>query len=198
MDMYCYQCEQTTGGRSCSTVGLCGKDYRCAGLQDIIVQQVKVLAWYLHHNHLPEGDCIELIIDSLFATITNVNFDENRLSDIVLLLDGQIKKVKGGLSSPCGDVIIENQNITDLLGQAQYYTLAVRRGRFGDTVAGLQELILYGLKGVSSYASGSRELSCVNEQIYSGVIEVLSFLATEPTDIDQLVIMALRVGELNY
>lgn len=198
MEMYCYQCEQTTGGRSCSTVGLCGKDTHCAALQDIIVQQVKVLGWYLKHNYIESGNYMQLIYRALFATITNVNFDQNALAQLVKELDFSNREVKAGTIPPCGEIVLENYDIVSLLNAAQYHTLAGRRGRFGDTVAGLQELILYGLKGTAAYIVHAMEFGGNSSRIDFGFIETLAFLASDPQDIDSLVPMALRAGELNY
>ncbi len=198
MEMYCYQCEQSAGGRSCSTVGICGKDSRCAGLQDIIVHQVKVLGWYLKQNHVPADGYSSLLYESLFATMTNVDFDENRLAKYVAELNQSICKVKNGSSPACGDITIDSFEIPAMLNTAQYFTLANRRGQYGDTIAGMQELILYGLKGTASYLKHAREFTFVIEEIDSGFVEALAFLASEPMDLDQLVLMALRAGELNY
>ena len=196
MEMYCYQCEQTTGGRSCSTVGLCGKDTHCSALQDIIVQQVKVLGWYLKHND--SSKYAGLIYRALFATITNVNFDQESLAHLVAALDHAIREVKAGTIPPCGEIVIDNYDIPSLLNTSQYHTLAGRRGKFGDTVAGLQELVLYGLKGTAAYIVHAMEFGADCSKIDYGFIETLAFLASDPTDMDSLVSVALKVGELNY
>ncbi len=198
MEMCCYQCEQGSEFRSCAVVGRCGKEPDCAALQDIIVHQVRVLAWYVRQQHNDPSPFMSLIYDSLYATVTNVDFSTDRLIGIVDQLNAAINRVKTAAIPPCGLIIIESLDLADLMNIAQYHTIAGRRGKFGDSVAGLQELILYGIKGLASYLYHVLDLGYSSERIDSGVIETLAFLAAEPSDPDQLIPMALRVGELNY
>ena len=86
MSMFCYQCEQTAKGTGCTTFGVCGKDAETAVLQDLLVHATKGLAMYAHRAR--QSDAIDREIDvftleALFSTVTNVNFDPQRLADLL-------------------------------------------------------------------------------------------------------------------
>ena len=78
MQMFCYQCEQTTNGTGCVEIGVCGKDPRTAALQDLLVHAAKGVSIYAHRaatlgKRDPEVD--RFVLEALFATVTNVDFD---------------------------------------------------------------------------------------------------------------------------
>ena len=81
--MFCYQCEQTSQGQGCTTLGVCGKDETTATLQDLLVQATQGVSMYAHRARQlgatdPAIDAF--VVDGLFATLTNVNFDPERLA----------------------------------------------------------------------------------------------------------------------
>ncbi|MBN1262451.1 MAG: hydroxylamine reductase, partial [Anaerolineae bacterium] len=87
MLMFCYQCEQAVKGEACTVSGVCGKDPVVAALQDLLIENLTGVAFYAHKLHslgkeTPEADTAT--IEGLFTTITNVNFDPERMRDIVL------------------------------------------------------------------------------------------------------------------
>src|SRR5664279_1716037 len=80
--MFCYQCEQTSKGEGCQAIGVCGKDETTATLQDVLIYVVKGISMYAHRARQlgaadPEVDAFA--IQAIFATLTNVNFDPERL-----------------------------------------------------------------------------------------------------------------------
>jgi hydroxylamine reductase len=82
--MFCYQCEQTNLGQGCTEFGVCGKESDVAALQDLLVYQLEGLAFY-GQRLLEKGQSIDpsvhfFVIDALFSTLTNVNFDRQRFS----------------------------------------------------------------------------------------------------------------------
>ena len=85
--MFCYQCEQTAKGTGCTVQGVCGKDARTAALQDLLVHATKGLAMYAHRARELGGKDREIdvfCIEALFATVTNVDFDPERLQKLIL------------------------------------------------------------------------------------------------------------------
>lgn len=84
--MFCYQCEQTSKGEGCQTLGVCGKDETTAALQDLLIHSIKGVSMYAHRARLmgasdPEIDAFT--IQGIFATLTNVNFDPERLAGLI-------------------------------------------------------------------------------------------------------------------
>lgn len=79
MSMFCFQCEQTAKGQGCTVVGVCGKQPDTANIQDKIISSLIELA----QNSEPNDETTKTIIDGLFATITNTNFDNNSLKKMI-------------------------------------------------------------------------------------------------------------------
>ncbi|MHC4706625.1 MAG: hydroxylamine reductase, partial [Planctomycetota bacterium] len=85
--MFCYQCEQTAGGKACTKVGVCGKDEDIQSLQDTLLFGVKGIAAYAYHaRELGESDeqVDAFMHEALFSTLTNVDFDLDRHLELVL------------------------------------------------------------------------------------------------------------------
>jgi hydroxylamine reductase len=85
MTMFCYQCEQTAGGTGCTKRGVCGKDEAAAVLQDLLVHQANGIGALLAETTDEAADAF--ILDALFSSVTNVNFDVDRLADLALTGD---------------------------------------------------------------------------------------------------------------
>jgi hydroxylamine reductase len=210
--MFCFQCEQTAKGTGCNAFGVCGKDPATAVLQDLLIYATKGIAMYAHraaerNAHDPAVD--RAILDFLFATVTNVDFDPERLQghlgDAAAIRDkakamyeractdaGQRPEILSGPAAwqPAGD-------LAGLVRQGEELSLVKRQARLGNDATGLQELILYGLKGAAAYADHARILGYEDPDVYATFHAALDFLAREPAATDALLDWALRVGELN-
>ena len=84
--MFCFQCEQTAKGQGCSQIGVCGKDDNTATLQDLLVHALKGVSMYAHRAALlgvRDAAIDEFVVEALFATLTNVNFDPVRVAAII-------------------------------------------------------------------------------------------------------------------
>ena len=84
--MFCYQCEQTAQGKGCQQIGTCGKDETTAALQDLLVEALKGVSMYAHRarqNGSVDPEIDGFVIEALFATLTNVNFDPERLAALI-------------------------------------------------------------------------------------------------------------------
>jgi hydroxylamine reductase len=84
--MFCYQCEQTSQGQGCQVVGVCGKDENTATLQDLLIHAVKGISQYAHRARqlgAAEAEIDSFTIEAIFATLTNVNFDEDQMAGLV-------------------------------------------------------------------------------------------------------------------
>ncbi len=209
MSMFCYQCEQTAGGRGCSVAGVCGKDARTAGLQDLLVWSLKGVAQYAHRARrlgAIDHDVDVFVTRALFSTLTNVNFDADRIAGLVTQATDMRDKARrlyesaGGASSEVPDGPAQFEPAADIdamLNQAQEISIANRLNRLGDDVTGLQELLTYGIKGVAAYADHARILGKEDKDIYGFFHNALAFLADEPADVQALLEMNLRCGEIN-
>jgi len=211
MSMFCYQCEQTAGGSGCTVAGVCGKDAETAALQDVVIHVAKGLAKYAHRLKalgVTDRAADVFIIEALFSTVTNVNFDAGRLERIIRGANTIGERLMERCAGECAKAgrrpeVLRTpecrpaETREGLLAQAEALRLDKRREELGDDVVGLQELILYGLKGAAAYTDHAQILGVADDEVYATFNEILSYLADCPTDADELTATALRVGELN-
>jgi hydroxylamine reductase len=210
--MFCYQCEQTSQGQGCQTIGVCGKDENTATLQDLLIHALKGVSQYAHRARLlgaadPEIDAF--VIEAIFATLTNVNFDSDRLAELVykaVEFRDQAKALYTQAATKAG------KPVETLAGPAAWQPAKEReallaQGREqliptfflseGKEIKNLEELVVYGLKGVAAYAYHALMLGSSAPASYAAVYEILSAL-TAPHSAEELLELALKVGELNY
>lgn len=210
--MFCYQCEQTAKGTGCTISGVCGKDPKTAALQDLLIYATKGIAMYAHRarglgaiNH--EVDVFT--IKALFSTITNVNFDPERLQQ-ELIKAAEIKnkakelyedackkagKTPEELSgpaewTPAGD-------LAGLIKQGEEVSIAKQMDDIGADVTGIQELVIYGLKGTAAYVDHAQILGQEDDDVYAFFHEALNYLAGNPTNTDDLIALAMKCGAVN-
>lgn len=212
MEPFCYQCEQTTKGTGCVEIGNCGKDPETSLLQDLVVYAVKGIAMYAHRaaRLKSHDDAIgRTIIEALFGTVTNVNFDPGRIEGELRSLGRALERVRGFYEAACKQAgkspeqlggpaaFRPGSNRAALLEQATLASIKARIDRLGPDVAGLQELVLYGVKGAAAYAEHAAVLGREDRDIYEAIYEILDQLASEEASVDRLLALALKVGELN-
>ncbi len=210
--MYCYQCEQVARNEVCASVGVCGKQPDTSAMQDLVVHTVKGVSQYAHRARQlgardPEVD--QAVIEGLFTTVTNVNFDTDRVEQVVRRLAAAKKRAReiyeqaAGRAGqtpeqPSGPAQWEPAaDSEELKRQAEEIGIEKRISDNGEDIIGLQELITYGLKGSAAYADHARILGYDNDENLAFFHETLDFLADNPQDIAQLTSTALRCGELN-
>jgi hydroxylamine reductase len=211
--MFCYQCEQTAGGKGCTKIGVCGKDDTTADLQDCLINVSKAIAMYAHRAHqlgARNTSVDRYIVEALFTTVTNVNFDADRLEQIIKEGQGVWSTTKALYEKVCQDQgqspekigLVETwsypQTRQQMIQQAQTYGIARRMEQLGPDVSGLQELITYSLKGTAAYMDHAMILGYSNDDVIAFFYEALNFLATpEGRNVDALVGMVLKAGEVN-
>ncbi|MCH7908658.1 MAG: hydroxylamine reductase, partial [Candidatus Hydrogenedentes bacterium] len=210
--MFCFQCEQTAGGEGCTTKGVCGKDPDTAALQDLLVYAAKGIAQYAHRARKLGASDREIdvfVIEALFTTVTNVNFDPDRVAQLIrraAKIRDKAKDLYEGAAAAAGQrpqqlegpaAVDLSGNLDALIAQGVEQTIQLRFSALGPDVTGLQELITYGLKGSAAYADHALVLGAEKDEIYAGFHEVLDYLAEDPADVGELTATALKVGDLN-
>ena len=212
--MFCYQCEQAAKGIGCTTVGICGKDPNVAFLQDLLIYAVKGISVYAHRIRrlgIKDHEIDRFITKALFSTVTNVNFDDERMSSLLYEADGFIKKARQLYSEACGsqkdEIASDNfpaqalweaaNDIGGLIKQGEKVGIELRKKQYGDDIAGLQELLLYGLKGMCAYAHHAMRLGVEDDEVYAFLHEALDVLTHEPPKQEILFEMVLNCGKAN-
>jgi hydroxylamine reductase len=192
---------------------LCGKEPQTADLQDLLIHVVEAIATYAHRaGQLGATDrrINRCVVEALFATVTNVNFDPDRIAEFISRAAGILELSKDLYRQACnqkGKPYAPNprfeawqvpQTQDQMLEEAKGLSIARRLELLGPDVCGLQELILYGLKGMAAYADHAMILGKEDQQVWSFFLEVLDFLCSEKAqDPASLTEMALKVGQMN-
>ena len=208
MSMFCFQCEQTARSTGCTAHGVCGKDPETAALQDLLVQVAKGIGQYANsarHLGVKDAEVDRFVMEALFTTVTNVNFDAVTIAAIIkkgVELRARIRtayeKAAGAAEPLQGPAALEIASDQEgMVRQGVSISIENRLQRFGSDIAGLQELILYGLKGMAAYADHACVLGVEDDDIYAFTHDTLDFLARDVSDVDALVGRALAVGEKN-
>jgi len=212
MSMFCYQCEQTAKGTGCTIQGVCGKSPEAATLMDLLIYGTKGLSMYAHRAMqlgATDDEINAFAISAMFTTVTNVNFDLDRLQALLKQLSRLLPKAKALYENACKDAgkIPENlsgpaqlklaEELPDQLAQAAQIGVLSRRSQFGDEIVGLQELVTYGIKGLAAYAYHARVLGKEDNEVYAFVHQALDFLTKPHTTVDELLALALKTGEAN-
>ncbi len=211
--MFCYQCEQTFRGQGCTNFGVCGKDSTVAALQDLLVHATKGIAQYAHEARklgARDRTVDGFVLEALFTTVTNVNFDAARMQKMLVGAYEIQQKARALYEDACGKQGITPQKfegatawkpadtIDALVLQGLTASVSGRMEEQGEDVTGCQELLMYGIKGTAAYAQHARVLGKEDDGIYADILEELAFLAGSPSSIDDLLKMNLKCGDINY
>ncbi len=210
--MFCFQCEQTAKGTGCTSFGVCGKDPETAALQDLLLYAAKGIAMYAHRAR-PFGvidRAVDVfVVEALFTTVTNVNFDPKRLEGLLrraqsvrdmakTLYENACRKA-GGAPEPLGAPAdwTAAATLDDLIRQGEQVTIENRMTKLGPDVTGLQELLTYGLKGTAAYADHALVLGVEDAEVYGFFHEALNFLTQPDPAVADLLAMNMKCGEVN-
>ncbi|WP_409227249.1 hydroxylamine reductase [Gudongella sp. SC589] len=202
--MFCYQCQEAAGGIGCTKVGMCGKTSEVANLQDLMIYGLKGLSEVgLKADEIGykmEG-LDRQIIDGLFMTITNANFDKDRFFEgikLVLKKRDELKSVLKEKGVDLGDLkdaatftVNSDDEIVFKSNSAEVSVLATEN----EDVRSLRELIIYGLKGMAAYAEHADNLGFEDEEISKFIRKALVATMDDSLSADDLVALTLETGK---
>lgn len=212
MNMFCYQCEQTAKGHGCTHGGVCGKDPRTAALQDVLVHVTKGISQYAFRAErygINTKNADHFVVEALFTTVTNVNFDEEtlaiRIYNGIKLRDAVRAEYEKACADagetpeePDGPAVWQPEKQREaLIEQAGNIGIVSEKQEQGDDIAGLLELIMYGLKGMAAYTDHARILGVEDDAVYRFFHETLDILNRKEHTVDALLTRALKCGEVN-
>ena len=210
--MFCFQCEQTSKGTGCTDFAVCGKTESTAILQDLLVHAAKGIAQYSHRARqlgATDARLDRFLLEALFVTVTNVNFDDAAIEKTIrraIELREQAKSLYQSAAAKAGRAVedirgpatwMPARTTEALVAQGEAVSSLTRRDRFGADIAGLQELLLYGIKGMAAYAEHALVLGLESEENYAFISESLCYLAEEIPSVEKLLALNLKCGEVN-
>ena len=185
--MFCYQCEQTAGCTGCTgNAGVCGKSANTARLQDELTGALIGLARAAEGNeHLVNEEMNQLVLEGLFTTVTNVNFNDETLKILIYKIENAKKKLVPNCftcSGSCG----RNDNF-------DMNTLWTT----DEDVRSLKSLILFGIRGMAAYAYHASVLGYTDETISKFFYKALFAIGMKDWGMDKLLPIVLEVGKVN-
>ena len=205
--MFCNQCEQTAKGTGCTQVGVCGKKPEVSALQDLMVHAVKGLSLYADEGRrvgISDPEVNKFTVKALFTTLTNVNFAPARFQQLLLrcaeLTDGLKERVaRAGGNVNFSDPSASFKPAGDLVGliqQGEEVGIASDHDADPD-IQSLQQVVLYGIKGVAAYADHAQILGQEDDRVYAFIHEGLASLTNKDLTLNDWVGLSLKCGEIN-
>lgn len=182
--MFCFQCEQTAGCSGCTgNAGVCGKSAETAKLQDELTGALIGLARVCPDSARTDHTD-RIIIEGLFATLTNVNFDDDSIRSLIVRANGEKSLRMPG----CGGCVSQCQN-------TENYDMS-RLWNENEDIRSLKSLILFGIRGVAAYAYHAAVLGCKDEEVNRFFYRALSAVG-EDWGMDELLPIVLETGKVN-
>jgi hydroxylamine reductase len=196
MGMFCYQCEQSAKGTGCTVKGVCGKDEGVSFLQDELIASIKGISWYASRAAAlgkNDGETDMFVTEALFSTLTNVNFDANRLQGWLKKAEGIKTKAKAMYEAVCKEAGKTPESVSEPVEPS----IVARQEKYGEDVASLQELLTYGLKGIAAYADHAHILGREDKEVFQFMHDALSYLTKKDQTVPELFDMCLKAGAAN-
>lgn len=202
--MFCYQCEQTAGGKGCTKMGVCGKTPEIAALQDLLIFQIKGISCYakeiVEKGENVDKDIVSFVENCLFTTLTNVNFD----ADVHVELLRRSQEIKEQLRSKVGAIKNNTEHATYNLSSTKAEMLqdAKKAGIMYDQdldpdIRSLRQTIVYGLKGISAYGHQARALGYYDDQVDNFYIRALEATTDDNLSVEELIRWTMRTGDMS-
>lgn len=202
--MFCYQCEQTAGGKGCTKMGVCGKTPEVAALQDLLIFQIKGISCYakeiVEKGENVDKDIVSFVENCLFTTLTNVNFD----ADVHVELLRRSQEIKEQLRSKVGAIKNNTEHATYNLSSTKAEMLqdAKKAGIMYDQdldpdIRSLRQTIVYGLKGISAYGHQARALGYYDDQVDNFYIRALEATTDDNLSVEELIRWTMRTGDMS-
>ncbi len=199
MSMFCYQCQEAMHNSGCAVQkGMCGKEDHTSDLMDVLIYNLKGLSIIAKqaiengYNPKPIG---KFVSESLFMTITNVNFDDERVIEQIK----QTKKIADELIQYLSSeyITVAKANLYEFESKEKALEFSKDIGVLSETnedIRSLKELIVYGLKGMAAYYDHASVLGFEDSDITSFMINTLAKL-TRDLDVEELIALTMKTGE---
>ena len=204
MSMFCFQCQETAGCKGCTVRGVCGKTEDVAKIQDLLIFVTKGLATVANEGRkvgIVDKKINRMIIDNLFITITNANFDfkaiEKRVKDTLVAREELKERVQAKGGNPVGSDFKGCATWTATTSEemmekaSQVGVLATEN----EDIRSLRELIMYGLKGLAAYMEHAMNLGHDKEEVHAFMAETLVKILDDSLSADELTALALETGK---
>ena len=202
MSMFCYQCQETAKGTGCTMRGVCGKTADVANLQDLLIYTLKGISFYAlkaREAGLATSVADKFIMEGLFATITNANFDKKYFVDLIkkaLIVRAEVKVA--AVNAGAAAKIEHDSALWFAETEAEFEQKAVEVGILAtanEDVRSLRELLTYGVKGMAAYAEHAFTLGYQEQSIFAFMQKALVATTSDNLTADELVALVMECGK---
>ena len=203
-EMFCYQCEQTAGGKGCTKMGVCSKTPEIAAMQDLLIYQLKGISLYakelLDRNEKLDDSIAAFVEDGLFMTLTNVNFDPvahmNMLKKSQEIKEELRKKI--GASNITSEYALYNLSSSkeEILEDAKKAGIMYDENLNPD-IRSVRETIKYGLKGIAAYSHQARFIKYTSEEVNNFYFKGLASLTDDNLSLEDLIKVLVETGDMS-
>ncbi len=206
--MFCFQCQETAKNTGCTVKGVCGKPEETANLQDLLIFVLKGISIFGEKlKELGEADRSndEFIVQGLFATITNANWDDARFTVLIqealqrrdLIKSNFLAAYKEKKGHEFDEDLPEaavwtTGNTDDFAEKAKSVGVLVTEN---EDVRSLRELLVIGLKGIAAYADHAAILGFQKDEVNDFMMEALAS-TTRDLSVDEMIAMVMKAGEI--
>lgn len=201
--MFCYQCQETAKGTGCVTRGVCGKTDDVARMQDLLVwvtKGISILGTIARENHYSNAKVDRFVQEALFTTITNANFDREkiitRIREGIALRDKFAGEMRShGITLPGrlhSSVTWKPENDDDLEAKSQLVGVLSSEN---EDVRSLRELVTYGVKGMAAYAEHAGNLGFNSDSVDAFIQKALAATVNDNLTVNELVALVLETGQ---
>ena len=198
--MFCYQCQETARGKGCEMVGVCGKRPATSARMDLLLYAVRGVAAInraLREKGEPSREASHLVIDALFTTITNANFDNPSLHDYIRRAF-ELKNLLAGTAKKQG-IELPDLPVVEFYAEPEeadkYEAVTGVLAEPNEDIRGLKQLAIYGCKGMAAYARHAANLGYENDDVYAIIENAMAETARQDVSVDELFSLVLNVGE---
>ena len=198
--MFCYQCQETSRGRGCDRVGVCGKQPETSARMDLLlyaVQGISLINRELRVKAEPSLEASRFVVDALFTTITNANFDNPSL-DGYIIRAFELKNILAGKAKRQGIELPDLPQVEFLASPDDAMALEAVTGVLAEPnpdLRGLKQLAIYGCKGMAAYARHAANLGYEDNNVYAIIENAMAETARADVGVDELFSLVLNVGE---
>lgn len=199
-DMFCYQCQETARGKGCELRGVCGKQPTTSARMDLLLYAVRGISAInraLREKGMASRDASHMVIDALFTTITNANFDDASLDDFIR----RAFKIKAHIleTAKANDIMLPDLPQIEFSAtpdEAQKYeSVTGVLSEPDEDLRGLKQLAIYGCKGMAAYARHAANLGYEDEEVYKVIDNAMAETARTDISVDELLKLVLYVGD---
>ncbi len=199
-NMFCYQCQEAAKGVGCTLKGVCGKDARTSNLMDLLLyvtKGVSVLATQLRKAEYVHPGVDRFVLDALFCTITNANFDKASIEERIT----RGINLKRELQQMAGKLKLDIPRIPEVeyTGTPDTYEADAVRASFtnekNEDIRSLKSLVIFGLKGMAAYAEHALNLGYEKPEIHTFLQHALAETTRNDIPADALIALTLETGK---